>query len=71
MIQSPGGAGARAGVIIHLFPRNTPFSCNPGREERGQYGGRNVSGVRMCLEIGQIGDCMVDAMYKEQGCGWR
>ena len=42
-----------------------------GRKDRGLYAGRNISGVRMCLEVGEIGDCMVDAMYKEQGCGWR
>ena len=24
----------------------------------------------MCLDVGEIGDCMVDAMYKEQGYGW-
>ena len=41
-----------------------------GRTDRGLYDGRNVSGVGMCLEVGEIGDCMVDAMYKEQGCGW-
>ena len=41
------------------------------RNDRGLYAGRNVSGVRMCLEIGEIGDCMLDAMNKEQGCGWR
>ena len=35
------------------------------------YYGRNVSGVRMWLEVGDKEDCMVDAMYKEQGCGWR
>ena len=34
-------------------------------------GGRNVSGVRMWLEVGETEDSMVDAMYKEQGCGWR
>ena len=42
-----------------------------GRKDRGLYAGRNVSGVRLCLEKGEIGDCMVDAMYKEQGCCWR
>ena len=25
----------------------------------------------MWLEVGETGDCMVDAMYKEQVCGWR
>ena len=34
-------------------------------------GGRNVSGVRMWLEVGETEDSMVDAMYKEKGCGWR
>ena len=42
-----------------------------GKKDRGLYTGRNVSGVRMCLEVGEIRDCMVDAMYKEQGCGLR
>ena len=42
-----------------------------GRRNRGQYDGRSVSGSRMCLEVGETGDCMVDAMYTEQGCGWR
>ena len=41
-----------------------------GRKDRGLYAGHNVSGVGMCLEVGEIGDCMVDATYKEQGCGW-
>ena len=34
-------------------------------------GGRNVSGARMWLEVEATEDSMVDAMYKEQGCGWR
>ena len=42
-----------------------------GRRYRGQYGGRHVSGARMWLEVGDTEDNMVDAMYKEQGCGWR
>ena len=42
-----------------------------GRGDRGQCGGRSVSGASMWLEVGKTGDCMVDAMYKEQGCGWR
>ena len=44
-----------------------------GRGDRGMYDGRNVSGVRMWLEleVGDTEDSMVDAMYKEQGCGWR
>ena len=42
-----------------------------GRRNRGQYGGRIVSGARMWLEVGETEDSMVDAMYKEQVCGWR
>ena len=42
-----------------------------GRGDRGLFDGRNLSGVRMWLEVGETGDCMVDAMYKEQVCGWR
>ena len=42
-----------------------------GRGDRGQYGGRNVSGARMWLEVGATEDSMVEAMYKEPGCGWR
>ena len=41
-----------------------------GRKDRGLYAGRNVSGIGMCLDVGEIGDSMVDAMYKEQWCGW-
>ena len=40
-----------------------------GREDRGQYDGRNVSGVIMWLEVGATEDSMVEAMYKEQGFG--
>ena len=40
-----------------------------GRRNRGQYDGRNVSGVIMWLEVGATEDSMVEAMYKEQGCG--
>ena len=40
-----------------------------GREDRGLYDGRNVSGVRMWLEVGETDDIMVDAMYKEPHCG--
>ena len=40
-----------------------------GRKDRGLYDGRNVSGARMWLEVGAIEDSMVEAMYKEQGCG--
>ena len=42
-----------------------------GRGDRGLYDGRNVSEVRMWLEVEDTEDSMVDAMYKEQGCGWR
>ena len=42
-----------------------------GRRDRGQLGGRNVSGDRMWLEVGKTEDCMMDAMYQEPGCGWR
>ena len=42
-----------------------------GRRDRGLYGGRNVSGVRMWLEVGATEDSIVDEMYQEQGCGWR
>ena len=41
------------------------------RKDRGLYDGCNVSGVRMWLEVGEIEDSMVDAMYQEPGCGWR
>ena len=41
------------------------------RRDRGLYDGRNVSGARMWLEVGATEDSMVDAMCKEQGCGWR
>ena len=39
-------------------------------KNRGLYAGHNVSGLGMCLDVADIGDCMVDATYKEQGCGW-
>ena len=42
-----------------------------GRGDRGQYGGRNVSGARMWLEVGATEDSMVGVMYREPGCGWR
>ena len=42
-----------------------------GRGDRGLYDGRNVSGVRMWLQVRETEDSMVDAMYQEQGCGWR
>ena len=42
-----------------------------GRKDRGQFGGRNVSGARMWLEVGATENSMVEVMYKEPGCGWR
>ena len=42
-----------------------------GRRGRGQYGGRNVSGVRVWLEVGETEESMLDAIYQEPGCGWR
>ena len=42
-----------------------------GRRDRGMYGGRNVSRSRMLLEVAETGDCMVQAMCKEPGFGWR
>ena len=41
------------------------------RKDRGLYDGRNVSGTRMWLKVGATYDSMVEAMYKEPGCGWR
>ena len=40
------------------------------RKDRGLHDGRNVSGARMWLEVEATEDSMVDAMYKEQECGW-
>ena len=42
-----------------------------GRRDRGLYDGRNVSGARMCQEVGQKDDCVAEAVCKEQGYGWR
>ena len=42
-----------------------------GRRDRGLHAGRNVSGVNMWLEVGETGDCMMDTMCQEPGCGWR
>ena len=42
-----------------------------GRGDRGLYGGCNVSGVRMWLEVGETEDSMLDAIYQEPGCGWK
>ena len=42
-----------------------------GRGDRGLHDGRNVSGVWTWQELGNTEESMVDAMYKEQGCGWR
>ena len=36
-----------------------------GRGDRELYGGCNISGVRMWLDVGETEDSMVDAMYKE------
>ena len=41
-----------------------------GRKDRGLYDGCNVSGPRVWLKVGATEDSMMDAMYKEQGCGW-
>ena len=41
-----------------------------GRKDTGLYDRRNVSGVRMWLAVGATEDSMVEAMYKEPGCGW-
>ena len=35
-----------------------------GRRDRGLYDGRNVSGVRVWLEVGKTEDCMMDAMCR-------
>ena len=40
-----------------------------GRKERGLYDERNVQRARMWLEVGETGDCMMDAMCQEPGCG--
>ena len=42
-----------------------------GRGDRELYGGRNVSGARIWLEVGETEDSMVDAIYQEPGCAWR
>ena len=42
-----------------------------GKGDRGLYDGRNVSGARMWLEVGKTEDCMMDAMYREPGWGWK
>ena len=42
-----------------------------GRKDRGLYDARKVSGARMWLEVVAIEESMVEAMYKESGCGWR
>ena len=36
-----------------------------GRRNRGHYGGRNISGARMWLEVGTTYDSMVETMCKE------
>ena len=35
-----------------------------GRRDSRQYGGCNVSGARMWLEVGEAEGCMKDAMYQ-------
>ena len=40
-----------------------------GRINRGHYGGRNISGARMWLEVGKTEESMMDAMCKEPICG--
>ena len=42
-----------------------------GRRDRGLYEGRNVSGARLWLEVGETEHCMADEVCKEEGCGWR
>ena len=37
-----------------------------GRGDRGLYDGRNVSGVRLWLEVGETEDSMVDALYVQK-----
>ena len=41
------------------------------RGDSGLYDGRNMSGARMWLEVGETGDCMMDAICQDPGCGWR
>ena len=41
-----------------------------GRRDRGQFGGRNVSGARMWLDLGETDDCLVESVCIEPGCGW-
>ena len=42
-----------------------------GRKDRGLYDGRNVSGARMWLEVGETEDCLLEAMCNASECGWR
>ena len=42
-----------------------------GRRDRRLNGGGNVSGAMMWLYVGEIEDIMLDAMYRESGCGRR
>ena len=42
-----------------------------GRRDRGLYGGRDVYGASVWLEVEKTEDYMMDAMCKEPGCGWR
>ena len=41
------------------------------RKDRGLYDGRNISGARMWLEVGEKEDCVAEAVCKEPGFGWR
>ena len=36
-----------------------------GRRDKGQFGGRNVSGARMWLEVGATEDSVVEVMCKD------
>ena len=42
-----------------------------GRRGRGLYGGGNVSGARVWLDVGETDDCMAESVCKYKGCGWR
>ena len=42
-----------------------------GKKDKGLYDGRNVSGARMWLEVGETEDSMVVAMCNAPECGWR
>ena len=42
-----------------------------GRKDRGLFDGRNVSGARMGLPVGETEDSMVEVMCQKPGCCWR